>query len=259
MRLGILQSDGAGLDADARLDLLDRSAAGQGFDLLVTPELFQSGYNRGGDIADLAQAADGPFMQAVARIAARHRCGLCVGLAETDNGALFNAAIVLDAGGRVVAHHRKRVLPPGFERDLFRPGTRHTTFEMCGIRCELVICYEVEFPETARAAALGGADLLLAPTALGAQWPIVARAVVPSRAFENGLWVAYANHAGAERGLGYLGESCIIAPDGSEAARAGAAPDVIAASIDRGAVQAARARLPYLTDRDGLANPDAAG
>jgi predicted amidohydrolase len=65
----------------------------------------------------------------------------------------------------------------------------------------------MEFPEIARACALQGADLIIVPTALAAEWEVVARAVVPARAFENGLFVAYANHAGEDQGYRYLGRA----------------------------------------------------
>jgi len=111
----------------------------------------------------------------------------------------------------------------------------------------------VEFPETVRSAALAGAHLVIAPTALSDRWPVVARQVIPTRAFENGLFVAYANHAGAHGDVSYLGESCIVGPDGRDLARAGAAPSVIAAALDPAAITAAREAIPFLTDCAGLA------
>ena len=87
------------------------------------------------------------------------------------------------------------------------------------LRIALLICYEIEFPEAARNAALNGADLILAPTALGAQWGVVAHKLVPTRAFENGIFIAYANHAGREGEIEYLGESCIVDPMGNDLAR----------------------------------------
>jgi len=71
---------------------------------------------------------------------------------------------------------------------------------------------------------------------------------MPTRAFENGVWLMCANHAGAERGIRYPGASCIVAPDGIDAARAGAAQQIISASIDITGVTAAQNRLPYLKD-----------
>ena len=62
------------------------------------------------------------------------------------------------------------------------------------------------------------------------------------------MWVAYANHAGVENGLNYLGGSRIVAPNGEDAAVAGEGATLIRATIDKMQVQKMRARLPYLRD-----------
>ena len=72
---------------------------------------------------------------------------------------------------------------------------------------------------------------------------------MPARAFENGVYVCYANHCGHENGLDYLGSSCIVGPDGRDLARAGPGAELIFARLERERVAAARARLPYLQDR----------
>ena len=93
-----------------------------------------------------------------------------------------------------------------------------------------------------------GADIILVPTTLGYKWGRVAHQMMPTRGFENGIFLAYANHAGMENGLSYLGASFIAAPDGALMARAGAAPDIIAALVEKSRVQAAQARLSYHQD-----------
>jgi predicted amidohydrolase len=95
---------------------------------------------------------------------------------------------------------------------------------------------------------MAGAQIVAVPTALAAQWHNVAYQLIPTRAFENGVWLLYANHAGEEFGQRYLGASCIIAPDGKDAARAGDEETLISARIDLEAVTNAQKRLPYLVD-----------
>lgn len=248
MKVGIFQN-GGGLTRDARLERLEQAIAGAGLDLAVCPELFMSGYDIGDALPRLAEPADGAFAQAVSGMARRHDTAIAYGFPERDGDALHNSAACFDASGALAALHRKTLLPPGFESDYFTPGeAAPPVFAISGLRCALMICYEAEFPETVRAAAQAGAQLVLAPTALVEQWDIVAHAMMPSRAFENGVWLAYANHAGAENASRYLGASCILTPGGREAARAGAVETLIVADIDADAVRAARARLPYLRD-----------
>ena len=100
----------------------------------------------------------------------------------------------------------------------------------------------------ARQAALRGADIILVPTALAQQWGWVANQMIPTRGFENGVFLAYANHAGTENGLSYLGASFIAAPDGEILARAGATAEVITAKIAKSRVKDAQNRLPYHRD-----------
>ena len=123
-----------------------------------------------------------------------------------------------------------------------------TLFDYMGLKCAILICYDAEFPETLRKAAQMGVQLVIVPTALNVSWPIVADKVMPTRAFENGVWLAYANHSGIENGLEYYGHSCIVTPTGADAARAGLAEEILLAKIDAGAVKTAQKRLPYLKD-----------
>ena len=147
-----------------------------------------------------------------------------------------------------LSRHRKLILPPGFESDYFSIGRHIDVFDYCGLRIATLICYDAEFPELARHAALRGADIILVPTALAQQWGWVANQMIPTRGFENGVFLAYANHAGTENGLSYLGASFIAAPDGEILARAGATAEVITAKIAKSRVKDARNRLPYHRD-----------
>ncbi|MBL6932085.1 MAG: hydrolase, partial [Rhodospirillales bacterium] len=105
---------------------------------------------------------------------------------------------------------------------------------------------DVEFPEFVREAALAGAEIILAPTALRSRWGFVANKMIPTRAFENGVFLLYANHAGREGTSEYLGESVIVGPDGAELARAGSGEEVLGARLVSANIERARKTLPYL-------------
>ncbi|GAW35367.1 (R)-stereoselective amidase [Roseovarius sp. A-2] len=250
MRLGVYQCDAAGRTPEARLTVLDRLLTGRSLDLLVCPELFLSGYDAGEAHERLAEEPEtGPFASGIKALAKRHSTAIAYGYPERGDGVLFNAAALVDARGALLANHRKRLPSPGsFEESAFANGEAVTFADLGGWRLAMLICYEVEFPESLRQAALGGADLVIVPTALGADWGVVAEQVVPTRAFENGLWLAYAGHAGEENGARYYGGSRIADPLGHVLADAGQAETVIEAELSRDAATAARARLPYLRD-----------
>ncbi|ANK83066.1 MAG: hypothetical protein TEF_21380 [Rhizobiales bacterium NRL2] len=250
VRVGVFQSGPGGRPTD-RLARLARAMDDQSHDLVVCPELFMSGYNIGLDrIRERAEPADGPFAQAAADLARRRGTALAFGYPERDGDCLYNAAICIGADGGLLNRRRKLLLPPSYEGEVFAPGDQPpAVFEVAGLRCGMLICYEAEFPEAVRALARAGAEAILVPTALARQWRVVADAMIPARSFENGVWMVYADHAGEENGLACAGLSCIVSPFGEVRARAGVEDEtLIGAVIDRDSVARAQARLPYLAD-----------
>lgn len=251
LTVGVYQPEAKLEHPDERLARLARileQPAARGCDLMVCPELYLSGYEVGDRIPEHAETAGGPFARRVGELAEASGCAIVYGYPERDGEALYNAAACAGANGTVLANHRKTMLPGDYENQYFRTGRRPTMFEVCGWRVGLLICYEAEFPEPVRHYAQAGCELVVAPTALSEQWPVVARRVIPARAFENNLFVAYANHAGRENDSRYLGESVIVSPFGEDLARAGADEAVIHARLERGEIDRARERLRFLTE-----------
>lgn len=256
LRVAIYQY--AGRD-ETPADRIDRLAArlaelGTGStDLVLTPELFLSGYNIGSErLRARAEPADGPTAAAIARLARQYGTCIAYGYPERDGGKHYNAVQCIGPDGVPLANHRKLQLPSDYERSNFARGGRLTTLTIGGWKAALLVCYDVEFPEAVRACALAGAELVIVPTALRDRWGFVAQKMVPTRAFENGVFLMYANYAGSEGDWTYLGESCVIGPDGSEVARAGSGEEMLCATLDHGLIAPARATLPYLVDRDAI-------
>ncbi len=255
LRVALLQGPGvAGPKADmlGRLAAEARRAAEGGAQLLVAPELFLTGYNIGpAALRAGAEAADGASAGAVGRIA--QECGLAVlyGYPERGaDGALYNSALLIGADGRPSANYRKTHLFGDMERATFSPGTQPFVLaELGGVRLGLLICYDVEFPEMVRGLAVRGAELIAVPTALMRPYDFVPRVMLPTRAFENQVFIIYANRCGDEDGMVYVGESCIVAPDGSVLARAGGGEALLTASLDADAMRGSRAANTYLRDR----------
>jgi predicted amidohydrolase len=121
--------------------------------------------------------------------------------------------------------------------------------EIDGVRLGILICYDVEFPEAVRGLALHGADVVVVPTALMRPYEFVPRVLIPARAYENSVCVAYANHCGREDDLEYPGESCIVGPDGALLARAGDGEEMIRAELTPTMFTRARAFNSFLSDR----------
>ncbi|MCE7079676.1 carbon-nitrogen hydrolase family protein [Streptomyces sp. ST2-7A] len=254
LRLALRQGpEGLPASREAALADLDASAAraaAGGAALLVGSELSMTGYVLGDRLPDLAEPADGPTDRAVARIAARHGVAIAHGRPELSGRGIHNTVRLTGPDGATLAEYRKTHLYGEWERKAFVPGDRPVVGAvLAGVRVGLLICYDVEFPEVVRAHALAGTELLLVPTALMAPHDFVARQLVPVRAAENGMYVAYANRCGAEGDLRFTGLSCLAAPDGSVPARAGEGGELLFAEVDPRAVDAARRITPYLADR----------
>lgn len=200
-----------------------RVSALAGAELLVTPELLLPGYNRPDLHPALAQPLDGEWITRLRAMAAETGCGLCLGWAERDGAALYNAATVIGADGALLSHYRKIQLYGPMEQAGFQRGTAlPPVFALAGQAAATLVCYDIEFPGHAAALALGGARLILVPTANPIGFEHVQRVLVPARAHETGAVVVYANFFGAEGDVTYGGLSLIAGPDGQPLAMAGA-------------------------------------
>ncbi|MEU3524861.1 carbon-nitrogen hydrolase family protein [Streptomyces sp. NPDC038707] len=253
MRTALLQSSGRPGSVAENLKVLDEAAgraAAAGAALLAAPEMFLTGYAIGDDIARLAEPADGDSADAVAEIATRHGLALVYGYPERDGDTVFNSAQLISADGTRLANYRKTHLFGCFERDHFTPGERQIVqAELNGLTVGLLICYDVEFPENVRAHALAGTDLLVVPTAQMHPFQFVAESMIPVRAFENQMYVAYVNRAGAEGEFEFVGLSVLAGPDGVARTRAGRAEQLVLADADPAFLAASRENNPYLADR----------
>ncbi len=257
MKLGVFQA-AATASWDERLKALDLQLADKEVELVVCPELFTTGYRIAGDHRELAQPADGVWMQAMAHMARQHQTALVYGYAERAGEVVYNSAAMIGPNGAMLANHRKQLPAPDcFEERCFADGVGPTFIAYRGIKIALVICYELEFPETVRHAALQGATLVLAPTALVDEWQVIAEHLVSTRAIESGIWIAYSNYTGpatdpAGITKNFAGGSRITGPDGRERVVAVSVDELIVAKIDPEDAARIRQRLPYLRDLQRL-------
>jgi 5-aminopentanamidase len=253
MRLAVYQGPGASGDVPANRATIRRvgsRAAAEGAGLVVFPELFVTGYNLGPRLRELAEPLSGPSLEAIGAAAADARIAILTGFCERDGARLFNSAVLIGRDGSLQAVHRKCHLFGAMEGELFTPGDALVTIELDGLRVGILICYDIEFPEAVRALALAGAGLVAVPTTLMTPYDFMARTLVPARAAENQVFVAYANRTGAEGDLAYIGQSCIVGPDGADLARAGRDEErLLLADLDPEAITRARAAYCYLGER----------
>ncbi|OEJ31109.1 carbon-nitrogen hydrolase family protein [Streptomyces subrutilus] len=254
LRTALLQSSGRLGDTAGNLEALDEAAARAaqgGAGLLVTSEMFLTGYALEiEDIAALAEPADGPSAAAIGEIARRHGVAVLYGYPERGGEAVYNAAQLIGPDGAALANYRKTHLFGCFEQDAFTPGdTTVVQADLGGLRIGIMICYDVEFPENVRSHALAGTDLLLVPTAQMHPFQFVAEQLVPVRAFENQMYIAYVNRTGPEGEFEFVGLSCLASPDGVARTRAGRGEELVFGEADPELLSASRTNNPYLRDR----------
>ena len=268
--LGLIQSR-AVLDPERNLAATARRirlAAGGGARVICVQELFRSRYfPQAEDTAafSLAEPIPGPTTELFCPLARELEVVIVASVFEARApGVYHNTAVVIDADGQILGKYRKMHIPddPGFyEKFYFTPGDLgFRTFRTRYAHVGVLICWDQWFPEAARLAALGGAEIIFYPTAIGwgagetqaargtqlEAWELVQR----SHAVTNGVYVAAVNRVGREGKITFWGHSFAADPSGRVLARAGKdRPETLLLDCDLGAVAEARHNWPFLRDR----------
>ncbi|MSP92704.1 MAG: acyltransferase [Myxococcales bacterium] len=245
-----------------------RGAAAAGATVAVLPELFRGPYfcqDMHPAAFDRAEAVPaGPTTVALQHVA--RTCGLVVVGSVFERaapGLHYNTAIVIDADGRVAGCYRKAHIPcdAGYEEKFwFAPGdSGFPVFATRAGRIAVLVCWDQWFPEAARLAALGGAELIVYPTAIGslpaedaaerARQQDAWRTVQRGHAIANGCFVAAVNRAGREGQIDFWGLSFACGPQGEVIAEAGSAPATAIADVDLARVSEVRNLWPFFRDR----------
>nr|WP_255607269.1 carbon-nitrogen hydrolase family protein [Phyllobacterium sp. 2063] len=254
MRIATLQMQSISGDVQANLARIERAAAEAtrgGAELLVAPELCVTGYGAGEAIPALAETANGIGIRGLRDISSTAGIAVVAGFAERDGADIYNSAAFINRDA-VPVIYRKSHLFGAYERSLFKPAKPgNCIIDMGGLKLGLLICYDVEFPENVRRLAMAGVDAVLVPTALpaGPSGTFIASHMIQTRAFENQVFVAYVNHAGADERFTFAGQSRVAAPDGSLIAVCTDDQEhLMFADIDPAAFAASIAGNPYLKD-----------
>jgi len=251
VRLALAQTEPVRYDKAANLrraETLMAEARKQGANAIVFPELFLTGYMVWDRLGELAETAPGPLIGRLAQMAKAYGLLSIVGFPERGDGLIYNSACVIESDGALLGVYRKTHLFAD-EPAAFAPGSSLATFDSSIGRIGILICYDVEFPECARTLALGGAQLILVPTANMEPFAVDQDLYARTRARENGLFVAIVNAVGADERYRYFGRSTVTGPAGEVLGLAAAAEQLLVVDIDPAAVQASQQSSPYLSRR----------
>jgi predicted amidohydrolase len=266
LRAALLQPVGLGADPRAALregERWCRAAAALGADVAVFPELWQIGYApcppdaAGRDAwCALATGEHGSFVGRFRDLAAELGMAIVVTYLQDWPGAPRNAATLIDRHGRSCLTYAK-VHTCAFNTEaVLTPGAEFPVAELDAdggiVRVGLMICFDREHPESARALMLAGAEAILVPNSCILDAERIGQ--VRARAFENMTPIAVANYAAASDRGGCNGHSVAFSgvcydPDGrprdSKLVEAGEHEGVYLATVDLDALRAYRAREPW--------------
>jgi predicted amidohydrolase len=184
-----------------------------------------------------AEPAGGPTETRLRKLAESLGIWLVPGSSyERDGDKIYNTSVVIDPGGNIVARYRK-VFPWAPWEAGISPGTEHTVWDIPGVgRFGISICYDSWFPETTRAMAWSGAEVIIHPTATATVDRPVELVLARSHAATNQCYWVEVNSAGPLA----VGQSIVVGPEGDVVHQAGNGREVITAQLDLAKVRRVR-------------------
>ena len=226
-----------------------------GVELIVFPEMIDTGYSM-----PVIQKQAKPWKEGAAgelqKTAKANSIAIVAGLSDRDGDRIFNAQVLVNSKGEILAKYRKTHLvtaAPLDERACFSAGNEFLTSNLGQFNVGLSICYDLRFPEMARTLAVKHhADVIVNSSA----WPVVRaehlRILSLSRAVENQSYFIIANRVGTDDGVTLCGGSLIIDPAGKILASASSdREELIQAEILEEIIAEVRQRVPAFAHRRG--------
>ena len=235
-----------------KVEILINRAIEGGADTVVLPETWNTGFFPHEGLEELSDK-DGKLTKAVlGGIALKKGVNIVGGsVANLKKDGVYNTCYVFNRRGECVAEYDKtHLFSPMQEDKYFRKGSHVSTFELDGLKCAVIICYDVRFPELTRTMTVKGVDILF----MVSQWPLVRvphlDALTKARAIENQMFVVCCNSAGKAGETVYGGNSSVHDPWGNVISHAnGAKEEIIFADCDTSILKGIRESINVFADR----------
>ncbi|MDP2211927.1 MAG: nitrilase-related carbon-nitrogen hydrolase [Candidatus Aquicultor sp.] len=231
MRVGLLQFDPSFGERDRNVEHVLKGLAGAQVELIVLPELFDTGYQFTSkeEAYELAEEIPGGKTSTrLAEFCRETRMFIVAGMAERVGAKTFNSAALFGPNGHIGTYRKTHLF---YEEKLwFEPGdTGFKVFDIGGVKLGLMVCFDWIFPESSRTLALMGADIICHPSNLVLPYCPDAMAY---RCLENRVFAITCNRTGfEERGgkerLTFIGKSEIVSPKGEILERASEVEDAL--------------------------------
>lgn len=220
-------------------------------DVLVLPETWNTGFFPKENLTSLC-CKDGDAVKSHIGILAK-KLGINIvagSVSNVRNGKVYNTAFVFNRDGACIASYDKtHLFTPMGEDKYYTCGDHLCSFTLDGVKCGIIICYDLRFPEMIRKLALQGLDMLFVVS----QWPkertFHLRTLTTARAIENQMFVVCCNSCGTAEETIYGGNSAVIDPFGKTLALAGENEEIISAACDMQILSNIRRSIPVFRDR----------
>ncbi|MEA3296318.1 MAG: nitrilase-related carbon-nitrogen hydrolase [candidate division Zixibacteria bacterium] len=249
MKTGFIQLAPILGNVEATIRKLDRLiTTDEAADLLVLPELCNSGYNfqsvsHAWELSE--KISDSVFVRFLESKCRKHNLHIISGFNERDGDNLYNTSLLIGPQGYIGKYRKLHLFLN--EKDIFAPGDVGVqVFDIGLCRLGMLICFDWVFPEVWRVLALKSADLICHPSNLVI--PGLAQRAIPVHALTNRIYIVTANRTGVEGDLSFTGQSVIADPNGEILARASAAGEEVTV-ID---MDVSLARDKMITSRNHL-------
>ena len=255
MKVSVVQMNMRSLAGKENFDraeaLIRRAARETAPDVILLPETWNTGFMPAGDLAAASDENAKAVRARFSPLARELNVNIVAGSVSNKRGGhIYNTACVFDRTGACLAEYDKtHPFTPMGEHEVYTPGNHLVTFTLDGVRCGLLICYELRFPELWRTLALRGAQVMFLP----AQWTAARQyhweTLTAARAIENQLFVVSCNACGERDGTLYGGFSRIIDPLGAVLAQGGGEEEIVTADLDLSSIAPLRKAVPVFHDR----------
>ena len=220
-------------------------------DVVVLPETWNVGFFPKENLQQYCDVDGARVKKEIGGLARELKTNIVAGsIANLKNGKVYNTAFVFDRQGECVYTYDKiHLFTPSGEHEYFEFGDRYATFQLDGVTCGLIICYDIRFPELTRSIAVQGVDVMFVVS----QWPVARTAhldaLALARSIENQMFLARANSCGTAGDVTCGGSSALFDPWGVRLGHAGSGEEVITADFDLSIVKGIRESINVFRDR----------
>lgn len=253
MKIACVQMDIAFGEPEKNLTAIEKyieEASNAQVDVIIFPEMWNTGYALD-KLDSLADREGSITRKLLSQLAKKHQVNIVGGSVATKRGdKYFNTMYIVDRNGKIVAAYDKAHLFKLMDEHVYlNEGQSMNVFELDGITCGGVICYDLRFPEWIRTHTLNGAKIMFIP----AEWPKQRidhwQLLLQARAIENQCFIVAVNRVGKDPNNEFNGHSMVIAPWGELLISNQTAEGILYAELDLEEVERVRKTIPVFQDR----------